>query len=351
MREDVHQGLDPETRERMKKNVVYLGMISVFMLFAGLISGYIVSMGDAFWLKFPLPKAFWVSTVVIIISSITFQLAIAMMKKGKATVSKWLVVVTTLLGIGFGFSQYEGYQQLIKKGAYFVSSVVVSEGRYGNYYEIRMQGDLITVDGNSYFKKGKKLTDNEMTNLQNFAKNFLHADSAYPTKIKEYGEQFSLVYQRSPVSFVNGKFQMPDGKVLERADLLRLRDVCRNIVAGRGDFFIAGDIGKDFHIYYHSNEIKYKNRVLYYKGKLLSKPLQLKLNATKDNATSYLYIITFLHLLHVLGMIIFMLFFTKRILTNEFNAENTIGMRVTATFWHYLGALWVFLLLFLLFIH
>ena len=57
-------------------------MLSVVMLFAGLTSAYIVSMGDSFWLKIALPTAFWVSTGIIIASSIVFQLAIFLAKKG-----------------------------------------------------------------------------------------------------------------------------------------------------------------------------------------------------------------------------------------------------------------------------
>jgi cytochrome c oxidase subunit 3 len=90
---------------------------------------------------------------------------------------------------------------------------------------------------------------------------------------------------------------------------------------------------------------------LYYKGKELNRGLQLKLYDSKDNATSYLYIITFLHLLHIIATLLYMLAFTRRTYANEFSAENTIGMRATSIFWHYLGGLWLILFLFLLFIH
>jgi len=351
MKKDINEGLDVNVKEKMTKNLVYLGMISIFMAFAGLSSAYIVSMGDAFWLKFPFPKAFWVSTAIIIIASFTFHFAITSMKKGKITLSKSLVITTTVLAIAFGFSQYKGYKQLVKRGAYFVSSVVVNQGRYGDYYEIRMNGDLLTVDGNDYIKKGKVLNAAEQKQLKDFAQNFLKADSTYPSNIKGFGTTFNLTYESKPISLVDGKLELPDGTKLLRSDLIRLRDLARNVVAGRGDFFLAGKIGKDFKLYYHSEEVTYKDRILFYKGKPLSKPLQLKLLSSKDNATSYLYIITFLHLLHVIGMIFYMIFFSRRTLLNEFTPENTIGMRATAIFWHFLGALWVYLLLFLLFIH
>jgi cytochrome c oxidase subunit 3 len=351
MRRDVHSGMDPVLREKMTKNVVYLGMISVFMAFAGLSSAYIVSSGDAFWLKFPMPSAFWISTVIIVISSVVFQLSVAYMKKGNTSLSKILVVTTTVLGICFAYSQYKGYQQMVKNGAYFVSRVVVSEGRYGDYFEVKMNGDFIDVDGNEYLKKGKKLSATEKAALQNYLKNFMHAAKTIPSSIDTKGNEFVLLYQAEPLTITGSKLQLPNGTALQRADLIRLEDFSKNIIAGRGDFFISGEMGKDFKIYYHGDELIYKDRMMYYKGKPLTKPLELKLFSTKDNATSYLYIITFLHLLHVIGMLIYMLFFTKRTLQNEFSANNTAAMSSAALFWHFLGALWIYLLLFLLFIH
>ena len=52
------------------------------MVFAGFTSAYIVSMGDTFWVKYPLPKAFWISTITIILSSLFYVLAIKAAKTG-----------------------------------------------------------------------------------------------------------------------------------------------------------------------------------------------------------------------------------------------------------------------------
>jgi cytochrome c oxidase subunit 3 len=97
--------------------------------------------------------------------------------------------------------------------------------------------------------------------------------------------------------------------------------------------------------------VKYENRELFYQGKRLPVPLEIKLIDSRDNATAYLFIISALHLLHILFMIFYMISFTTRTFRGEFNSENTLGMRATAIFWHFLGALWLYLLLFLLFIH
>ena len=81
MEQPYENELTPEVREKMKKNLVYIGIFSVIMLFAGFSSAYIVSMGDAFWLKFPLPTSFWISTVIIATSSLTYYLAMKKMPK------------------------------------------------------------------------------------------------------------------------------------------------------------------------------------------------------------------------------------------------------------------------------
>ncbi len=45
---DLSKDMDPVVHEKMKKNLVYVSCFSIVMLFAGLSSAYIVSMGDAF---------------------------------------------------------------------------------------------------------------------------------------------------------------------------------------------------------------------------------------------------------------------------------------------------------------
>ena len=81
MRKDFDQELTPEVRLKMKKNLVYIGIFSIIMLFAGFTSAYLVMMGDSFWVKTPMPNAFWISTTLIILSSLSFILAIQSVKK------------------------------------------------------------------------------------------------------------------------------------------------------------------------------------------------------------------------------------------------------------------------------
>ena len=68
-------------------------------------------------------------------------------------------------------------------------------------------------------------------------------------------------------------------------------------------------------------------------------------------STAYFYIITILHLLHVVAGIIMLLVMTKRSFTGEIVEKNALGLKAGSIFWHFLGVLWIYLLLFLTFIH
>ena len=352
MKTDFTQELAPDVRVKMKKNLLYIGMFSIVMMFAGFTSAYIVSMGDSFWLKYPLPSAFWISTVLILVSSLLIELGIRFVKKGSVSRLKAMLLATFLIGLGFVYYQFKGYGQLIQMGAHAINNhIVVTDGRYGDYYEIKKGNDFFEVDGNNYMLKGKQVSASELKQLQAFMDQFLALDRDKELTISTYSKPFVLYFENQPLGLINGKLTKPDGKVLEYVDLMRLRDLARNIHDGRGDFFVRGQIGEDFHIFYKGKELGYNNRILTYKGQPLNKFMQIKAIETADTATSYLYIITFLHLLHIAVTLIYMGRLVIYSFTGKYDQNDHLSVRLGAIFWHFLGALWVYLLLFLLFIH
>ena len=69
---DLTQGTQQEKYQRAKKMMLWFGIISLIMSFAGWTSAFVVSSSRPDWLKdFQLPNAFLFSTVIIVISSIT----------------------------------------------------------------------------------------------------------------------------------------------------------------------------------------------------------------------------------------------------------------------------------------
>jgi cytochrome c oxidase subunit 3 len=64
-----------------KKFAMWLFIASVMMLFAAFTSAYVVRRAEGNWVLFELPKLFYYTSAVVILSSITMQLAYLAAKK------------------------------------------------------------------------------------------------------------------------------------------------------------------------------------------------------------------------------------------------------------------------------
>lgn len=116
------QTLEQELKVAKKKSakpMLWISMISMVMFFAGLTSAYVISMERDDWVSFDLPLAFYISTMLIVASSVTLFLSGKFLKEDKRQLSLWLVVATLLLGIGFVWQQYVGFNELKSVGLFF----------------------------------------------------------------------------------------------------------------------------------------------------------------------------------------------------------------------------------------
>ena len=120
---DLTEGNYREKDARAKKMMLWFGIISLLMMFAGLTSAYVVSKSRPDWLKdFQLPVAFLWSTIAIIVSSITMHMAKKSIKQDKNALGMQFLLVTLLLGITFITLQFVGFSQIIAAGYYFTGS-------------------------------------------------------------------------------------------------------------------------------------------------------------------------------------------------------------------------------------
>jgi len=115
----VQEPMSPELKEKSRKFLLWIALISIAMMFAGLTSGYIVRRQTGTWLKFDLPFTFWISTAVIIVSSITMNWSVQLIKKNALRTLPNAVLITLLLGIGFGVCQFISWSTLISKNIFF----------------------------------------------------------------------------------------------------------------------------------------------------------------------------------------------------------------------------------------
>lgn len=137
---------------RAKRMLLYLAMFSIVMFFAGLTSAYLVLMMGEYWVSITVPTAFYVSTAVILISSLTIKLAVNASKRGEQKKVQLMVVITLLLGFVFAASQFYGWGQLNKAGNYVSGNISSLAGEYGKDYTIFFKGqELVLEDGIYYY--------------------------------------------------------------------------------------------------------------------------------------------------------------------------------------------------------
>lgn len=100
--------------------MLWFGIVSLLMGFAGWTSAYIVSSTREDWLSdLELPSSFFISTAVIILSSLTYHFAKRAIKadNGKQC-TQWLLA-TLGLGVAFIALQFNGFSQMVAQGYYF----------------------------------------------------------------------------------------------------------------------------------------------------------------------------------------------------------------------------------------
>ncbi len=111
--------IDKNVNEKAKKNMLYWAMASMVVFFGGFCSYYLVMHGNGNWLVFNLPALFFVSTAVIVASSLTMwwaQKSIAANNYGGA---KTGTLLTLLLGIVFCVVQIAAWKELFGQGIVF----------------------------------------------------------------------------------------------------------------------------------------------------------------------------------------------------------------------------------------
>lgn len=359
---DYSKEMKPEIQEKMKKNLVYVGIFAVVMFFAGLTSAYYVNMGGAFWLKYPMPSGFYMSTLAILLSSLCFILALRSIKQGKPKGLKTYMLATLLFGLLFVFFQFTSYRQLINRGIYNPSmywtypEILVNDGRYGDTIMATVNGKPILVDGNAFSIANKPMSPKEFRDFQAYMKHYAVPEQVIfkkqSTPLKGFASnKYKIYLNNEPLLIKQGHFYYNDSTMMVHTDEIRLCKVAMNVTLGRGHFMIKGEYGKDFNVFFKGKPLTYKQGAFWVDGRILNESAQLKARETADNASAFLYVITFAHLLHVLGALLYLIIMVKNSLTNVYTQEKHLSLKLGSLFWHFLGILWLYLFLFLNFIH
>jgi cytochrome c oxidase subunit 3 len=89
------------------------------MMFAALSSAFIILAGAETWQPIVMPRLFYLSTGIIVVSSLSFEFAKRSLKSGRElTYRRWLWL-TLVLGVAFLLTQVLGWRELAAQGVYF----------------------------------------------------------------------------------------------------------------------------------------------------------------------------------------------------------------------------------------
>ena len=107
------------SRKKTAKPMLWISLVSMTMMFAGLVSAYVISSNREDWVSFELPNALLTSTILIVVSSLTIHLALLFSKKNNSKLASFFLTITLGLAIGFVISQFKGFNELREAGLFF----------------------------------------------------------------------------------------------------------------------------------------------------------------------------------------------------------------------------------------
>jgi cytochrome c oxidase subunit III len=94
----------------------------ILMLFVSLASAYIVrSASGNDWQPVAAPKVLWLSSALILLSSLTIEFSRRSLKRESNAYGRWLLI-TLVLGLGFLAAQLVAWRQLARQGVYLASN-------------------------------------------------------------------------------------------------------------------------------------------------------------------------------------------------------------------------------------
>ncbi len=144
-----HQAEIKAATRKTAKPLLYIGIVSIVMLFAGLTSAYVVRADNGNWLVFKLPDISIISTCIIVTSSLTMLMAQFAIKKGNLRLTTISIFLTLVLGIAFFYTQLEAWKQLTAQGIYFVGKYANVSGSFLYFialmHLLHMTGGLIAL--------------------------------------------------------------------------------------------------------------------------------------------------------------------------------------------------------------
>jgi cytochrome c oxidase subunit 3 len=138
---------------------MWVALASIVMLFTSLSSAYVVRSGVMNdWFPIAVPRVMFGSTALILLSSVSIEIARRKLKQSLAGSYSRYLLLTTFLGLGFLVSQLIAWRQLANQGIYLASNP------YSSFFylltgahAVHLAGGLLAL-GFLWFRSRNRLT-------------------------------------------------------------------------------------------------------------------------------------------------------------------------------------------------
>ncbi len=100
----------------------WLLVAAVTILFAAFTSTYLVRRNEVDWRGVPLPPVLWLTTGLLLISSVTMEVARRAARRGARLKLRHWLTATTVLGLAFLTGQLVAWRQLVGAGVYLATT-------------------------------------------------------------------------------------------------------------------------------------------------------------------------------------------------------------------------------------
>ncbi|MFN8776162.1 MAG: heme-copper oxidase subunit III [Flavobacteriales bacterium] len=115
---------------------------------------------------------------------------------------------------------------------------------------------------------------------------------------------------------------------------------------------VRGEYGKDYYITLKGELLEMVNGEYYLASDTSrSNPRTADVMSTFNAAGALLAVLIYVHILHLMFGLIYLVVNSVRIARNRINRENWISLYTGGMYWHFMGFLWIYLFFFMFFIY